>query len=105
MRYYEIAGRERPCEQDDPRRSLSLYVADSEYADCVAVIHRHGGEVVGVTKVPVGGMTLQVHCLSVDAASELFASWLDQTYASQPPAHRAAANRVECGARPRVQGR
>lgn len=105
MRYYEIAGRNSSPEQDNPRRTLSLYVADGGYADCVAMIHRHGGEVVGVTKVPFGGRTLQVRCPTIDAAYELFVSWLDHTYTSAPPVHRAGADRVECGSRPRVRGR
>ena len=79
MRYYEIAGHKSHLEHDDPRRTLSLYVADSEFAACGAMIRAYDGLMVGVTKVPVGGMTLQVRCSTVDAAYELFASWLNYT--------------------------
>ena len=79
MRYHEFARPEPPLTRANPRMTLSLYVVDGEYADCAAMIRRFRCEIVGVTKVPVGGMTLQVRCLSVDVAYELFASWLDCT--------------------------
>ena len=77
MRFYEFAFPDHHREHYDPRRSLSLYIMNGEYADYAAMIRHYDGRVVGVTRVPVGGMTLQVTCPTVNDAYELFASWLD----------------------------
>lgn len=80
MRYREIIECCLQNGQDDPRKTLSLYVLDSETTDCMAMILCHGGKLLGTTKVPAtGGMTIQVRCATANAAYDLFAAWLDRT--------------------------
>lgn len=77
MRFHELV--EYKCHLNhDPFKLVSLFVRRGEYADCMAMVRRFGGESVGVEKTPViPAVFIKIFCPTADAALELGAAWLD----------------------------